>query len=87
MPQIHHLGEISLIQFANVLAAPGDFAVIRNDKSAQGAQQAGFATAVCALDLHNLPGMKRKAQIGKQTMITATTSKIADFQHEEGPEI
>jgi hypothetical protein len=34
------------------------------------------------LYLHDLSGMQAKIQPGKQTMVAATTSKIADFQHE-----
>jgi hypothetical protein len=36
------------------------------------------------LNLHDLTGLQIETQPGKQTMVTAATSKIADFQHEGG---
>ncbi len=73
MAEIQHLGVIILAQVTHILSAPGDFTFIRLDEAAQSTQQAGLAAAILTLDLQDLPGIQRKAQSGKQTMITATT--------------
>src|SRR3989338_8344358 len=83
MPEVQHLGMVILVQITGIFTTPGNRSLIRHQKAAQGAQQTGFAAAVRALYLHDLTGMQGKAQAGKQTMIAATASKIADFQHEK----